>query len=229
MSEPTHLDDMQKEPAQQGKDSPTRVILIILLVLWLITFAALLGVSWKAYFSEKETSQTLAQQIAFACKNGTFGPGISDEDVKAMCENAEAVTQDEGEVQDGEIQESENQDPEIQDPEIQDPENQDPENQNQENQQDENQQDEVQDSEDQESENQDPENQDPEIQDDENQDPEVQDEEIQNPEIDDPDPNDQIQSGTCTFTGLGTITLTFQTTSGPVTVTCTGNPAGGNR
>ena len=77
---------MQKEPAQKGKDSPTRVILIILLVLWLITFAALLGVSWKAYFSEKEgAAQTLAQQIAFACKNGTFGPGISDEDVKAMC------------------------------------------------------------------------------------------------------------------------------------------------
>lgn len=222
MNEISPIEEIKEQSSQKGKDGATRRLLIILVALWLLTVAAFGVVVWNAYFNEKEKSQTLAQQIAFACDHGDFGPGVSPEDVKALCENADAVIKDDGEVQEGEIQESETQDPELQNPEVQEPEIQDRENQNQENQEPEIQNPEDPDSENQESENQDPESQDPEIQDEESQDPEIQDDENQDPEIDDPDPNDQIQSGSCTFDGFGTITFTFQTSSGPVSFQCTG-------
>lgn len=213
MSEDLTLEDLKQESSERGKDPKTRYLLIILLTLWLVTLSALVGIAWGAYFGEKEKTLTLAEQIAFACANGNFGPGISPEDEKALCENAqEVIEENDPELQENEIQEAEIQDPEIQDPEIQDPEIQDPENQQPENQ----------DTETQDPEEQDGEIQDPEIQDEEIQNPEIQDEETQDPEIDDPDPNDQIEAGSCTFDGSGTITFTFQTSSGPISFECTG-------
>jgi len=205
----THLDDIKSQSSKKGKDKQTRTLLIVLVVLWLLTLAALIGVAWNAYFKEKEKTQTLAQQISFACDSGDFGEGLSPEDVKALCENAqEVIEENDPELQDEEIQEAEIQDPEIQDPEDQNPETQDPESQDRENQ----------DPESQDAEDQESEEQDPEIQDEETQDPEIQD-----PEVDDPDPNDDdVRSGECTFDGIGTITFTLQTDSGPVTFSCTG-------
>lgn len=168
MSSGGAFDDLKAESAAVGKDSKTRRILLILLALWLVTLAALIGVGWRAYFNERGKTETLAQQIDLACVNDDFGEGFSKEDQAALCDNAKKVLKAKGDIQEGEVQE-----PEIQDPEIQDPERQDPENQN----------DELQDAELQESENQEPEVDDPEIQDDE-----IQDDEIQDPEIDDPDP-----------------------------------------
>lgn len=202
MNEHTPFDDLKAESSRQGRDPKTRSVLVGLLILWLVTLAALLGVTWRAYFQEKEESRTLAQQISMACLEGDFGPDFSVEDEEALCSNAERVIENDPELQEDEIQEAERQESEIQEREVQDPEFQDPE---------------LKDDELQESEIQDSEVDDPEIQDDE-----IQNEEIQDPEINDPDPNDQIRSGSCTFDGTGTIVLVFETTSGPVTTTCTG-------
>lgn len=220
MSEFTNLDDLKKAASKRGKDPKTRRWLYGLVALWLVTLLALLGVTWNAYFTERGKTQSLAQQIAFACQNGTLGPGISPEDEKSLCDNAEKVVNGSGEIQDDEVQESE-----IQESEVQESENQDPERQEPERQDPEAQADETQDAETQEDEVQDEETQDPEIQDEETQDPEIQD-----PEIDDPDPNDQIEAGSCTFDGTGTIEFTFETSSGPVTFQCTGTatPPGAN-
>lgn len=158
MSSSRAFDDLKAESAAVGKDSKTRRILLILLALWLVTLAALIGVGWRAYFNERGKTQTLAQQIDMACVSDDFGEGLSKEDRAALCDNAKKVLKPQGDIQENEIQESE----------VQDPERQDPENQN----------DELQDTELQESEIQDPEVDDPEIQDDE----------IQDPEVDDPDP-----------------------------------------
>lgn len=196
------FEELKHESSIQGKDPKTRRLLIFAVVLWLITLAALVGVSFNAYFNEREKSVSLAQQIAIACESGELGADVSPEDVERICDSAKKVIENAGEIQDDEVQEREIQEREIQEPEFQEPEKQNPESQDIE----------TQDAEEQETEEQDGEIQDPEIQDDETQDP----------EIDDPDPNDQIESGSCTFDGTGTFTLTFQTSSGPVTTTCTG-------
>lgn len=216
MSEQSPLEDARDEAQQSAKDPKTRRLLLILLIIWLFTIVFFAVITWNAYFSEKSRTQTLAQQIAQACKNQDFGPDMSDETRKALCRNAKEAI-DDGELQEDEIQEDEIQDPEFQEPELQNPEIQNPENQNEENQ----------DAEEQDAESQEDEVQDPEIQDPEEQEPEEQEDEIQDPEIDDPepndpDPNDQINAGSCTFDGVGTITMTFDTSSGPVTFSCTG-------
>lgn len=179
MHETPTVDDLKEKAKERGKDGPTRKVVIVLMVVWLITLAALVGVTFNAYFSQKEKTQTLAQQIRLACDSGTFGPGMSSEDINAICRNAEKVIENNGaELQDDEIQEREIQEDEIQEDEIQEDEIQQPENQ----------QGETQEAEDQEEETQDGETQDAEIQDDEIQNEEIQDDEIQNEEIDDPDP-----------------------------------------
>lgn len=211
------LDDLAQQSARKGKDAGTRRVLIFLLVLWLLTLIVLIGVSWNAYRAAKDRAQTLAQQITFACETGDLGPGISVEDEEALCDNAEKVIQNDPELQENEIQEGERQEPELQEDEFQESERQEAERQQDERQDSERQDEETQDEEVQESETQDDEIQDAEIQEEE-----IQEEEVQDPEKDDPDPNDDIRSGSCTFDGVGTITFTFETTSGPVTFQCTG-------
>jgi type IV secretory pathway VirB10-like protein len=189
VNEQTPLEAIKSESSQKGKDSPTRKLLIILVVLWLITLVGFCWVTWDAYFHEKQQKETLAQQIAFACVQGDLGEGISPEDEKALCENAqEVIEENDPELQDEEVQESEIQESEFQDLEIQEPEVQEPEIADPENQEAENQDAESQDPEEQEGEVQDGEEQEGEIQDPENQDPEEQEPENQDPEIDDPDP-----------------------------------------
>lgn len=206
MTEHHPLDDLKHESSVRGKDPKTRKLLIFLVALWLITLAALVGVSFSAYFKEKEKSQTLAQQITIACQGGNLGPDVSPEDTARICGTAEKIIENDGEIQDDEVQEREIQEPEIQESEIQDPEDQDRE---------------TQDIETQDAETQDAEDQESEIQE-----PEIQDDETQDPEKDDPDPNDQITGVSCDYTGPGTLTITVQTVNGPVTTTCgSGSPA----
>lgn len=234
------IDDMKHESADSGKDPKTRTILAVLLALWLVTLAALVGVGWSAYFDEKNTSQTLAQQIAFACENGDFGPGFSDEDQAALCSNADKVIEDQGEIQDDEVQEEEIQEPEIQNPEIpdlelqdaekqepetQNPETQDAEAQEAEEQNPETQDEETQDPEAQEQESQEPEVQEDEVQEDEKQDeeiqePEVQNEEIQDEEVQDPEVDDPDPASPYTFTFQFTIPATVTRPAQTYTVTC---------
>lgn len=165
MSEPTHVRELKDEAREKGKDPRTRTFVTVATVIALLVMGGLLGYWINATFKEKAKSETLAQQIALACENGDFGPGLSTEDIDAMCKNAEKVIENQGEIQDDEVQESEIQEDEIQESEIQEDEIQQPENQ----------QDESQDEETQESE----------IQEDE-----IQNEEVQDEEIDNPDPND---------------------------------------
>lgn len=211
MEETQPVDGLVHELDDRRKRDRTRTYLIVLLVLWLLTFVALVVMAWNAYFKEKNKALTLAEQIVMACTEGNLSPqyeldptrGLSEEERKVLCTNAQKVVeQNDPELQDDEIQEPEIQDPEIQNPEVQNPESQNPEKQD--------------------AESQDSETQDPEIQDEETQDPEIQDEETQDPEVNDPDPNDPPKGGSCTFDGKGTITFTWETDNGTQTVTCTG-------
>lgn len=201
MEDTQPVDGLIQELDNRRKRDKTRRYLVIVLVLWLLTFAALVAVAWNAYFKERQKALTLAEQVTVACEEGNLAPwhqldptrGLSPEERKVLCANAKKVVeQNDPELQDNEIQEPEIQDPETQEPEIQEPEKQ------------------VQ------------EKQDSETQDPETQDPEIQDEETQEPEINDPDPNDPPKSGTCTFDGKGTIKFTWQTDNGPETIECTG-------
>ena len=199
--------------------SRPRKVVIILLVLWLATFAALIGVAWNAYLGEKGKNLTLAQQIDAACQQGDLGPGLTPDDDKAglspelekrLCENAQAVIeQNDPELQDNEIQEEEIQQDEVQEREIQEREIQERENQNPENQNLESQEPEEQNSEDQEA---------------EIQEPEEQESENQDPEIDDPDPASPYQF-VFTFTipsnGAGQPDRTYTVTCNSGTGNCT--------
>lgn len=209
MNDHSPIEDLKVEASRRGKDPKTRTLLIFLLVLWLVTFVALLGVAWRAYFKEKDESQTLAQQIHLACNSGIFGSDFSFEDREALCNNAEKVIRNDPELQDEEIQEAENQEPEIQEREVQDPELADAERQ---------------DAEEQEAEFQDEELQESEINDPETQEAEIQDEEVQDPEVDDPDPASPY-TFTFTFTVPGngnqpgtTYTVTCNSGTGACTV-----------
>lgn len=84
---------MSRDAVKQSKDPKTRRILTLVVVLWVLTLIAALGLAWRAYFQEKEKSQTLAEQISAACDNGHFGPGLSKEDESKLCSNAEKVIQ----------------------------------------------------------------------------------------------------------------------------------------
>lgn len=205
------INEIKEEASEQGRDPKTRVLLAALFALWLITFMALLGVAWNAYFKQKEDTLTLAQQIQMACENGEFDSDFSIEDRKALCDNAEKVIEEnDPELQDSEIQEEERQEPEYQEPEIQEPENQNGERQEPESQEDEAQDDEIQ-----EGERQDPEIQDEEVQEGEEQEPENQDEEVQDPEVDDPDP-----ASPYTFTFTFTVPGPGDTPGNTYTVVC---------
>src|SRR4051812_38830936 len=87
----TPIDALKHESAANAKDPKTRLILIALAAALLISLIALMAISWNAYFSEKAKSRTLAQQIAFACENNRFGPGLDTNDEKRLCENADKV------------------------------------------------------------------------------------------------------------------------------------------
>lgn len=91
MTDKSAVSEMAVEPSHKGKDAPTRSILIALVVLWVILFVGLLIFAWNAYFQQKDAAQTLAQQIALACKSGDFGPGITQANQDAMCSNANEV------------------------------------------------------------------------------------------------------------------------------------------
>jgi len=170
--------------------------MIILFVLWLVTFVALIAVAWNAYFKQKEQTQTLAQQIDAACQGGDLGPGLSPEDKAALCGNAqEVIEEDDPELQEGEVQESEIQEPEEQEPEVQEREVQEPEIPDREEQE----------RESQEAEEQDGEIQDDEVQNEETQDPEIQDEETQEPEIQEPEKDDPDPASPYTFSFTFTV------------------------
>lgn len=85
------VSEMAVEPSHKGKDSPSRSILLILVVLWALLAFVTLVFAWKYAFQQKDAAQTLAQQLAYACKSGDFGPGINEASEKAMCSNAEQV------------------------------------------------------------------------------------------------------------------------------------------
>jgi hypothetical protein len=91
MSEQDPLLGVKETATEQGKDPRTRHILLGLLALWLLTLIAFLGVTWNAYFNEKNKAQSLAQQIAVACDSGEFGPGLSAEAEEDLCDKAQKV------------------------------------------------------------------------------------------------------------------------------------------
>jgi hypothetical protein len=173
------------------------------------------GWTLNAYFKQKEKVETLASQIKLACEQNDFGPGFSPEDQEALCENADKIVEDEGEIQQDEIQEREIQEREIQEREIQNRENQDEERQDREKQDQE-----VQDGELNDRDPDDPETDDPDPDDPDPDDPEIQDE-----ETDDPDPASPYNF-TFTFTIPGdnpaepdrTYTVTCNSGTGECTV-----------
>lgn len=85
MNESDPLEEMKAQSSKEGKDPATRRILIGLMVLWLLTLAALVAVAWNAYFGQKEKVQTLAEQVAIACRTGA----LSTTEQKTLCNNAE--------------------------------------------------------------------------------------------------------------------------------------------
>lgn len=89
------IEELKAMSAEGGKDPKTRRILIVLLVLWLGTLAALVGFAFKSYFDEKQDKLTLAQELSVACQSGSFGPGFTSEDEERLCENAEKVIENE--------------------------------------------------------------------------------------------------------------------------------------
>lgn len=89
------VSELAVEPTHKGKDSPSRSLLLILVVLWALFTIGMLVFVWNYAFQQKDAAQTLAQQLAYACKSGDFGPGITEADERAMCSNAEKVIKDE--------------------------------------------------------------------------------------------------------------------------------------
>jgi hypothetical protein len=96
MTDSNQVHDLSRSAVRQSKDPKTRRILYIVAVLWILTLFAFAFVTWRAYFNEKEKSQTLAEQIAAACDSGTFGPGLSQDDEDKLCSNAQKVIDNSG-------------------------------------------------------------------------------------------------------------------------------------
>lgn len=88
------VSEMAVEPSHKGKDVPSRSILIVLVVLWALLAIGMLVLAWNYAFQQKDAAQTLAQQLAYACDSGDFGPGIDEATEKAMCSNADDVIKD---------------------------------------------------------------------------------------------------------------------------------------
>lgn len=91
----TPLDDLKSESAERGKDQRMRRVLIVLTVVWLLTLVGLIALAWNAYFTQKDQTLTLAQQISLACDSGQFGPNITQETEDTLCKNVQKVIQDE--------------------------------------------------------------------------------------------------------------------------------------
>jgi hypothetical protein len=91
MTDKSAISELAVEPSHKGKDVSTRLILMVLVVLWVLLFLGVLFFWWNAYSQQKNTAQTLAQQIDYACKSGDFGPGITQANEEALCSNAEKV------------------------------------------------------------------------------------------------------------------------------------------
>jgi hypothetical protein len=94
MTDKSQVSEMAVEPAHRGKDLSSRSILIVLVALWALLTIGMLIFVWKYAFEQKDSAQTLAQQIAFACKSGDFGPGITEANEEAICSNAQKVIKD---------------------------------------------------------------------------------------------------------------------------------------
>lgn len=94
MTDKSQVSEMAVEPAHRGKDFSSRSVLLILVVLWALLTIGMLIFVWKYAFQQKDNAQTLAQQIAFACKSGDFGPGITEANEEAICSNAQKVIKD---------------------------------------------------------------------------------------------------------------------------------------
>lgn len=89
------IEDLKHQSAQKGKDPRTRTVLVVLVALWLLTFAALIGISWNAYFQEKGQKRSLAQQVSQACETDEWGPAITTEEKERLCDDAEKVINEE--------------------------------------------------------------------------------------------------------------------------------------
>lgn len=88
------VEEMAIEPTHKGKEVPSRAILIVLVAMWGALTIGMLILVWQYAFQQKDAAQTLAQQLAYACESGEFGPGIDAATEKAMCSNAEEVIND---------------------------------------------------------------------------------------------------------------------------------------
>lgn len=85
------VEEMAIVPTKEGKDTNSRRWLYLAIIVWLITLAVLIGVSWNAYFNEKDKSQTLAEQIQVACASGRFNKEFSSANQSVLCNNAQKV------------------------------------------------------------------------------------------------------------------------------------------
>lgn len=95
MNDKSPVSQMAVEPSHKGKDVPSRAILIALAVLLVGLLTSTLVLAWNGYFKQKDAAHTLAQQIAYACKSGDFGPGVTEANQEAMCSNAQKVIKNE--------------------------------------------------------------------------------------------------------------------------------------
>lgn len=83
------LEELKRRSSRRGRDPVTRKVLYILVALWVLTLIALIVVAWRAYFDQKEKTQTLAQQITLACELGTIGPpDFTTEQAREICDRA---------------------------------------------------------------------------------------------------------------------------------------------
>lgn len=90
MTDESPIRELKEEAVNQGRDPRTRAVLYGVCALWLLTLVALIAIGWNAYFDEKDTSQSLAQQVSLACRSGD----LDTADQKALCEDAEKVIKD---------------------------------------------------------------------------------------------------------------------------------------
>lgn len=152
------------DSVREGRDPKTRLLILILSTLAVLSLVAALIAVWYGWSKSRESAISgakLGEQVRLACANPEVRKDLGD-----ICGHAKEVA----EGQDPEIQDSEIDDPEIQERELQEPEIQDPEKGN--------------------PEPNDPDPNDPESQDAEVQDAEAQEAEEQDAEVDDSDPND---------------------------------------
>ena len=88
------MNEIEEPVLLEAQPSRTRRVVLILLVLWLATAVALAIVAWNAYFKQKDTAQTLAEQIQLACDRGPPGEidGLSPEETRVICNKSSRKT-----------------------------------------------------------------------------------------------------------------------------------------